>query len=101
MKVFGHTNFQIIFLIVAAKVFSFSIIFVVVAFAFLTCMYLVSSFLLCFMVSFFLFSDDKPIGCIFYNQELFEELGQRKEIGFDGTFYVVPDPFYQLWTGKI
>ena len=49
----------------------------------------------------FIFSDDKPIGCIFYNQELFEELGRRKEIGFDGTFYVVPDPFYQLWTGKI
>ena len=49
----------------------------------------------------FIFSDDKPIGCIFYNQELFEELGRRTEIGFDGTFYVVPSPFYQLWTGKI
>ena len=54
-----------------------------------------------FHVFFFIFSDDKPIGCIFYNEELFEELGKRKEIGFDGTFYVVPSPFYQLWTGKI
>ena len=41
----------------------------------------------------FIFSDDKPIGCIFYNEELFEELGKRTEIGFDGTFYVVPSQY--------
>ena len=39
--------------------------------------------------------DKKKIGVLFYH-----ELKEWNELGFDGTFFIVPDPFYQLWTGK-
>ena len=57
---------------------------------------LVITYMLCIISD----AAETPVGAIFYNQELFDELGRRTELGFDGTFHVVPDPFYQLWTGK-
>ena len=44
--------------------------------------------------------DKKKIGILFYHEKLFKELKEWTELGFDGTFFIVPDPFYQLWTGK-
>jgi hypothetical protein len=47
----------------------------------------------------FLISDGTNVGLLFYHDKLFKELKEWTELGFDGTFHVVPDPFYQLWTG--
>ena len=42
--------------------------------------------------------EDKPIGIILYHKELIKVMASMTELGYDGTFYVVPKPWYQLWT---
>ena len=42
--------------------------------------------------------DNSPIGALFYHEKLFEVLKNMKKLGYDGTFFVVPKPCYQLWT---
>ena len=42
--------------------------------------------------------DTSPIGALFYHEKLFEELKHMKKLGYDGTYFVVPKPCYQLWT---
>ena len=42
--------------------------------------------------------DKSPIGALFYHEKLFEVLKNMKKLGYDGTFFVVPKPCYQLWT---
>ena len=44
--------------------------------------------------------DGTKCGILFYHDKLFKQLKEWTELGFDGTFFVVPHPFYQLWTGK-
>ena len=42
--------------------------------------------------------DNSPIGALFYHEKLFKVLKNIKKLGYDGTFFVVPKPCYQLWT---
>ena len=42
--------------------------------------------------------DGTPIGILLAEKSLFKALEGMKEIGYDGTFFVVPKPFYQLWS---
>ena len=42
--------------------------------------------------------DGTPIGILMYHDGLFRVLEEMTQIGFDGTFFVTPEPFYQLYT---
>ena len=42
--------------------------------------------------------NDKAIGVIFYHEELLKRMEKIKELGYDGTYFVVPEPYHQLWT---
>ena len=42
--------------------------------------------------------DDKAVGVIFYHEELLKRMVEIKELGYDGTYFVVPEPYHQLWT---
>ena len=41
---------------------------------------------------------DERIAVIFFSEKLYDILGDISDIQFDGTFYVVPRLFYQLFT---
>ena len=41
--------------------------------------------------------DRTPIGVLMYDKRLFNILKRKKHLAYDGTFFVVPSPFYQLW----
>ena len=42
--------------------------------------------------------DGEPVGILLYEDDLFDVLSLKKGLGYDGTFFIVPHPFYQLWT---
>ena len=41
--------------------------------------------------------DRTPIGVLMYDKRLFNILKRKKHLAYDGTFFIVPSPFYQLW----
>ena len=45
-----------------------------------------------------MFSDGTAVGIMLYEERLFQVLETMKSLAYDGTFFVVPEPFYQLWT---
>ena len=40
----------------------------------------------------------KAVGIVMYDKELFQIMNDMTELGYDGTYFVVPEPCHQLWT---